>query len=53
MPKQTITVQMDADKAAILRKLAVAVNMHLEAYCAWILGNHIERKADIDSKVER
>ena len=53
MPKQTITVQMDADKAASLRKLAVAVNMHLEAYCAMILANHIQRKVDIDAKGEK
>jgi len=52
MPKQTITVQMDADKAARLRVLSATVCMHVEEYCAMVLANHIQRKADIDSRGE-
>lgn len=52
MPKEKITVQMDAEKATHLRVLAACVSMHVEEYCAMVLSNHIQRKADIDAKGE-
>lgn len=45
-----ISIKMDAAKAGRLIQLAEKVDMHLEAYCAMVLANHLMRKAEIDDK---
>lgn len=49
MDRESITIQMDGDKAGRLRELAGATYMTIGDYCAWVLDLHIMRKAGIDA----